>query len=339
MEKIKTNYSLWRGRIKEFLLTIDFELRFVMKLGYKGPIKNTNEIIDIDQLKDIPKEEKRAMSIDAKAKDILACALTRQEYNRVCNCETAKQMWDMLQITHEGIKQVRQERIIILTNQYEMFQMLPSEDIEQMYTHLMDLIHPLSFPYHWTPKVTAIQEAKDLSTITIYEFIGSLTSHEITLLNKDRIPNSKENKNIAFNTEHDTEKETRDEQDDSEFDEELAMITKRIQRLGNFQSKTQKIKSNKKGSPLESQKTVTVGWYECKEIGHIKSKCPKLKKNQKEKGKAVASTWDNSDNEFQNEEERLMAGEEKCPIKGLISTKFIWVPKFTTSNTKGPNEQ
>ncbi|PIM97671.1 RNA uridylyltransferase [Handroanthus impetiginosus] len=247
-----TNYSLWKGRIKEFLMEIDFEIWFVVKLGYKGQIRDTDQITDIDQLKDIPKEEKIAMSMDAKAKNIL----------------------DMLQITYEGTKQVRQERVAILIHQYE--------NIGQMYTCFMDLINPLfsleknvseekqvrkilrSLPSHWTPKVTAIQEAKDLSTKTI----GSLTSREITLFNKEGIPDSKESKNISFNTRFDTEKETRDEQDD-------------------------------------------ICCYKCEEIGHIKFEYPKLKKNQKSKGKAMASTWDDSDDEFQNEEEYLIAGEEE----------------------------
>ncbi|PIN26495.1 hypothetical protein CDL12_00748 [Handroanthus impetiginosus] len=50
------------------------------------------------------------MFIDAKAKNILACALTRQEYNWVCNYDTTKQIWDMLQITHEGIKKLHEKR-------------------------------------------------------------------------------------------------------------------------------------------------------------------------------------------------------------------------------------
>ncbi|PIN19946.1 hypothetical protein CDL12_07367 [Handroanthus impetiginosus] len=167
-----TNYSLWKGMIKEFLMAINFELGFVMKLCYKGPITNTNEITYINQLKGIPKEERRAMSMDANPKNILVCALTKQEYNWACNCDTVKKMWDMLQITHKGTKQVR------LTNMKCSRccqKIIEEEQVRKM---------PRSLPNQWTPKVIAIREAKNVSTMTMYELTGSLSPHEITLLNK-----------------------------------------------------------------------------------------------------------------------------------------------------------
>ncbi|PIM97032.1 hypothetical protein CDL12_30505 [Handroanthus impetiginosus] len=227
-----TNYSLWKGRIKEFLMEIDFELWFVVKLGYKGQIRDTDQITDIDQLKDIPKEEKIAMSMDAKAKNILVCALTRQEYNRLCNCDTAKKNWGGIHALIKSASFTPPTDVGYYTCSL-LKKMLVKKNKSGRYLG----------PYQVTGLLKlAIQEAKDLSTKTI----GSLTSREITLFNKEGIPDSKESKNIAFNTRLDTEKETRDEQDDSEFDDELAMITKRIQRLGNFRSKNRKIKPNKK---------------------------------------------------------------------------------------------
>ncbi|PIN11687.1 hypothetical protein CDL12_15707 [Handroanthus impetiginosus] len=194
----------------------------------------------------VVKIERRVISVDAKAKYIVACALTRQEYN-----------W-----------------------------MFPGKGIGQMYTHFMDIINSL---FSLRKKINKGEQVQNILS---------------------GILDSRENKNIAFNTEHDIEPKTKDEKDEGEFEEELAMITKRIQRLGTYRSRNRKNKSNNKGSPLESQKTVTVRCYECEEIGRIKSECPKLKKNKKGKTKAMASTWDELDNKFQNEEECLTAREE-----------------------------
>ena len=76
--------------------------------------------------------------------------------------------------------------------------MEPSETIGDMYTHFMDIINSLkaldksfsnlelvnkilrSLSKTWDPKVTAIQEAKDLNTFSIEELIGSLMTYEIT---------------------------------------------------------------------------------------------------------------------------------------------------------------
>ncbi|PIN05377.1 hypothetical protein CDL12_22082 [Handroanthus impetiginosus] len=208
-----TNYSLWKGRIQEFLMAIDVELWFVVKIK-------------------ISKEKRRALSMYAKAKNILTCTLTRQEYKRVCNCDTPKQMRDMLQITHKGTKQICEKRVALFVHQYEMLQMLLGKDIRQTYARFMDdLSHP----------------TRSLYSTKVESLIPKKTRTSPLIL--DMIPNQK----------------TRDELDEDEFDEELAMITKIIQRLSKYRSRNQKNKSNKKESASKSQKIITVRCYECEE--------------------------------------------------------------------------
>jgi hypothetical protein len=77
--------------------------------------------------------------------------------------------------------------------------MKEDEDIESMYSRSKVLVSGLqvlkrsyttsdhvkkimrSLPSRWRPKVTAIQEAKDLDTLGLEELISSLRSHEIEL--------------------------------------------------------------------------------------------------------------------------------------------------------------
>ncbi|GAV79547.1 DUF4219 domain-containing protein/UBN2 domain-containing protein, partial [Cephalotus follicularis] len=40
-------------------------------------------------------------------------------------------------------------------------------------------------PRSWTPKVTAIKEAKDLSTLPLEQLLGSLMTHETTMKNHE----------------------------------------------------------------------------------------------------------------------------------------------------------
>ena len=46
-----------------------------------------------------------------------------------------------------------------------------------------DLVQKIlrSLPNKWDPKVTAIQEAKDLNTLLLDELLGSLITHELTM--------------------------------------------------------------------------------------------------------------------------------------------------------------
>ena len=50
-------------------------------------------------------------------------ALGASEYNRVSLCENAMEVWDKLQVTHEGTNRVKETKIGMLTHEYELFSM------------------------------------------------------------------------------------------------------------------------------------------------------------------------------------------------------------------------
>ncbi|GAV87532.1 UBN2 domain-containing protein, partial [Cephalotus follicularis] len=78
-----------------------------------------------------------------------------------------------------------------------------------------------SLPIAWMPKVTTTKEAKDLSTLPMEEFIGSLMTHELNLKSQEveEVKKKEEKrKTIAL--------KAREESDDEDQDE-LAMITRK----------------------------------------------------------------------------------------------------------------
>ena len=86
-------------------------------------------------------EEKRLVQYNLKAKNIITYALGMDEYFRVSNCKSAKDMWDTLQVTHEGTTDVKRSRINTLTHEYELFRMNPNESIQDMqkrFTHIIN---------------------------------------------------------------------------------------------------------------------------------------------------------------------------------------------------------
>ena len=90
-----------------------------------------------------------------------------------------------------------------------------NESIACMFTCLTDIINGLkclektypnsdlvrkvlrSLPRSWEPKVTAIQEAKDLNNYPLDELLGSLMTHELSMLHRDE-ENSMKKKTIAL---------------------------------------------------------------------------------------------------------------------------------------------
>ncbi|CAL1403344.1 unnamed protein product [Linum trigynum] len=115
------------------------------------------------------------------------CALGPEEYHRVTGCKTAKEIWDKLQIAHEGTSHVKISRINSLKQDFESFIMKPEESIKEMndrFTTIVnsprnleveypsaDLVRKVlwALPKRWTPKVTAIEESKDLTRLSLDE--------------------------------------------------------------------------------------------------------------------------------------------------------------------------
>ena len=137
------------------------------------------------------------MEKNAKAKKILYFGLGPDEHTRISECESAKDIWDALQVAHEGTNQVQQSRIGLLMRKYELFEMGDRETIMDMYTQFTHITNKLKslgktisteelvrkilkfLPRNWEAKVMAIQEAKDLKTLSLDELIGNLQTYEL----------------------------------------------------------------------------------------------------------------------------------------------------------------
>ena len=67
--------------------------------------------------------EVKRVQVNFKAINTLHCALNPTEFNRISTCKTEKEIWDKLKVTHERTSQVKESKIALLSNQYEMFKM------------------------------------------------------------------------------------------------------------------------------------------------------------------------------------------------------------------------
>ena len=76
-----------------------------------------------------PESEVKKVQVNFKEINTLHCALNPTEFNRISTCKIAKEIWDKLKVTHEGTSQVKESKIALLSNQYEMFKMQANESI------------------------------------------------------------------------------------------------------------------------------------------------------------------------------------------------------------------
>ena len=76
----------------------------------------------------------KMLETNAKAKKLLYFSLGPNEYTRISECESVKEIWDALRIAHEGTNLVKQSRIELLMTKYELFEMGDKETVIEMYT-------------------------------------------------------------------------------------------------------------------------------------------------------------------------------------------------------------
>ncbi|MQL88541.1 hypothetical protein Taro_021106 [Colocasia esculenta] len=106
------DYNYWKTRMEFFLHGYDYQLWTIIEEGDLIVLKPREEWTDNDR---------KMLSQNSKAKNLICCALTRSEFNRISACKSAKEMWDKLNLTYEGTNKVKETRIGILVTQYEKF--------------------------------------------------------------------------------------------------------------------------------------------------------------------------------------------------------------------------
>ncbi|GKA95912.1 zf-CCHC domain-containing protein, partial [Tanacetum coccineum] len=201
----------------------------------------------------------------------------------------------------DGNKQVKDNKIDLFVQKYEEFIISDNETIDCAFARFNTIITSLkaldesflsrnyvkkflrALPTKWRPKVTAIEESKDLSTLPLNELIGNLKVYEV-VLEKDleTFRNKKEKyKSLALKARKVLSEEEAISSDNN--DEEYAMA---------------KEKEDKKEK--DDQRC-----FKCGDSNHFISDCPKYSFNDQKA--FVVRCWSDSDDDSKKEEICLMA--------------------------------
>jgi len=253
-------FSWWKTKMYSHIMGMDEELWDILEEGV-GDLKLDEEGAALD---------KKAHTI----RGILVAALPHKEYLKMSDKSTAKAMFTSLCSLYEGNKKVRKTKAIMLVHQHELFKIKEDENIETMYSRFQTLVFGLqilkksyvasdhvnkilrSLPAKWRPKVTAIEEAKDLNTLSVEDLISSLKCHEIGLNEHELV---KKPKSIALKSrgkstkalkalESKEESTSEDSDEDLEIVKEMAMLSNRLQYLAKKNKKFMSKGSSHKSS-------------------------------------------------------------------------------------------
>ena len=112
------NYPFWKVRMQIFLESVD---RRIWDAVVNGNV--VNDVQEPNPFSQWTTDENRRAQYDVKARNIISSALTLDEFYRISVCTSAKDMWEILRVTHEGTNDVKRARKNSLIQEYEMFRM------------------------------------------------------------------------------------------------------------------------------------------------------------------------------------------------------------------------
>ncbi|XP_070051114.1 uncharacterized protein [Nicotiana tomentosiformis] len=122
----------------------DYELWDIVTDGPLASLKKSAEGVDVPKTRaDCNVEDLKKREKNAKAKKWLVYGLGLDEYSRIQGCSTTKQIWDTLQVAHEGTTHVKRSRGTLLYSHNENFVMKDGKTIQEMYTRFTTLTNEL----------------------------------------------------------------------------------------------------------------------------------------------------------------------------------------------------
>ncbi|KAK8623170.1 hypothetical protein V6N13_118061 [Hibiscus sabdariffa] len=278
-------------------------------------------------MSELSANDRKKMELNCKALHIIFCALGPDVYSKVSSCESAKEVWDKLEVIHEGTNDVKETKIGLLNLEYENFKMDPNEDIKSMFDRFSTIVNQLkgfgeeipedklirkliySLSQSWDSKKTAIIEAKDLKKLKLDELIGSFLTHEMMSIPLKRekekiIKEQGVDVNIITLKSSKCKYEDSSMEESSEEDEEMAYLFKNFTRF--MKSEKEKSKHEPKKKMNESHRTKSSN-----EEKHTKYDCPRFNKKGSASKKAYVTTW----NDEENSTEMKLPTYASCPSK------------------------
>jgi len=211
------NYQFWKVIMKIFIHSTETGIWESIENGPFIPqVKRGEDLIDKPSSEWTEARNKRA-KFDWIAKNNITSVLSCDKFFRVSQCSSAKEMWDILEVTHEGTSDVKRAMKHALIQEYELFRMQKGEticDVHKRFSYIVNHLMSLGKTFYkeemnikilkcldraWQPKVIAISESKDLTSMTAATLFGELREHKLEI-NKLVVQESedKNNKGISL---------------------------------------------------------------------------------------------------------------------------------------------
>ncbi|GJX93011.1 hypothetical protein Tco_0347597 [Tanacetum coccineum] len=136
------DFIYWKNRFKTYVKSKDLDLWHVITEGDFSPIQynpetKQDEVVPFEKQND---DLKKRLAKNNEAKMVIYNALPRKEYERIFMCNTAKEIWKTLLITHQDNSQVKDNKIDLLVQRYEQFVIFEDKSIDSAFTRFNIII-------------------------------------------------------------------------------------------------------------------------------------------------------------------------------------------------------
>ncbi|KAK2445248.1 putative mitochondrial protein [Trifolium repens] len=326
------NYDAWKPKMMAFLRSIDSKVWKVVLTGWEQPMYASKEGTSTGIVKpevEWTTEEEAIANQNHKAIYALFNGVDTSVFKMIKNCVSAKEAWEVLQKCYEGTTKVKQSKIQHLTSRFEALKMKDDENIQDFHLKLLDIGNSFealgekmsdeklarkllrSLPKRFDMKVTAIEEAHDISSMKMDELVGSLQTFESVLDERG----DKRNKSIAFVSNTEEEDDQSEDGEEDSIADAIAMlgrqfnkVLKRVDRRNRQNGQGIRFDINKQQNSLKKSKPEDkstqgkgVQCHECEGYGHIRSECGTYQKRQK---KGLTVSWSDEDTDEEGESAR-----------------------------------
>ncbi|GJW73224.1 zf-CCHC domain-containing protein [Tanacetum coccineum] len=310
----------------------DLDLWHVITYGDFPPVQNNpetkkDEIVPFDKQSD---DLKKKLAKNNKAKIVIYNALPRKEYERIFMCKTTKEIWNTLLITHQGNSQVKDNKIDLLVQQYEHFTILKEEFIDNGFARFNTIITSLkaldegfssknyvkkflrALHPKWRAKVTAIEESKDLTSLSLDELIGNLKVYEVIIKKDSEMVKGKREQSRSLALKAIKESSDEDSSTSESEDEEYAMVVREFKkffkRRGRFVRQPRDERKSLQRSRDDKNGKSERKCFRCGDPNHLIRECPKSPRNNNQRA-FIRGAWSDS---CEDEEEK--AKDKTCLV-------------------------
>jgi hypothetical protein len=127
------DYNMWSDKMRHHLTSLHTSIWDVVEIGVQVP-----SLGDEDYNSD---EVAQIRDFNSQATTILLASLSREEYNKVQGLKSAKEIWDVLKIAHEGDEVTKITKRETIEGELGRFMLNQGEDPQAMYNRLKTLVN------------------------------------------------------------------------------------------------------------------------------------------------------------------------------------------------------